>query len=70
MGLVDETADVISLTMNRRTGSSVSPPPVSQAHAHDWREETQDSMSRTSIGSTLAAMSVSGEQRAADKTEG
>jgi len=70
MGLVDETADVISLTMNRRTGSSVSPPQVSQAHAHDWREETQDSMSRTSIGSTLAAMSVSGEQRAADKTEG
>ena len=65
MGLVDETADLISLGSARRTGSSESPPKI--AHAHDGREETQDSMSRTSIGSTLAAVSVvsvSGERYA------
>ena len=56
MGLVDETADLISLGSARRTGSSESPPKMS--HAHDGREETQDSMSRTSMGSTLAAVSV------------
>ena len=67
MGLVDETADLISLGSARRTGSSESPPKMSHAHAHDGREETQDSMSRTSIGSTLAAVSVvsvSGERYA------
>jgi len=67
MGLVDETADLISLGSARRTGSSESPPKMSHAHAHDVREETQDSMSRTSIGSTLAAVSVvsvSGERYA------
>ena len=67
MGLVDETADLISLGSARRTGSSESPPKVSHAHAHDGREETQDSMSRTSMGSTLAAVSVvsvSGERYA------
>lgn len=58
MGLVDETADLISLGSARRTGSSESPPKMSHAHAHDGREETQDSMSRTSMGSTLAAVSV------------
>ena len=67
MGLVDETADLISLGSARRTGSSESPPKMSHAHAHDGREETQDSMSRTSMGSTLAAVSVvsvSGERYA------
>ena len=67
MGLVDETADLISLGSARRTGSSESPPKMSHAHAHDGREETQDSMSRASIGSALAAVSVvsvSGERYA------
>ena len=40
MGLVDETADLISLGSARRTGSSESPPKMSHAHAHDGREET------------------------------
>ena len=61
---MDETADLISLGSARRTGSSESPPKMSHAHAHDGREETQDSMSRTSIGSTLAAVSVVSQRRA------